>query len=289
MSVSATRFDEKLYLDQNPDLRAAMASGAVTSAFEHWITSGRLEGRPGSPLNAELAAEHYLGHAAPPAALRLRVHGDEILLNFIRNGQVIAGNVSRALPSDLVLVTDSRILDFGCGCGRVISLLKRLVPGQYFGTDIDRETIDWCATSMGDLGTFEVNGFWPPSRYPDSFFDLIFSISIFTHLPEDMQSAWLEELARIMKPGGCTILTVQGSWLFPRDHLSPIEAGKFDDSGFYYYKGDKTDGLPEFYRSTYHSEKYIRQHWSKFFDIERIIPRGVNNHQDIVVCRKYSV
>jgi SAM-dependent methyltransferase len=280
------RFDEQLYLAKNPDVRQVVERGLVTSAFEHWITSGRHEGRPGMPSSADFAAEQYLGHPAPPAPLRLRVHGDKVLLNFITNGQVIAGNIFRALPADIGLNPECCILDFGCGCGRVISFLRRLLPGQYFGTDIDPETVEWCATNMGNLGTFLVNDYWPPTRYPESFFDLIYSISIVTHLPEDMQLAWLEELSRVMKPGGCAIVTIHGDWLFPTAHFSKSEVEKFKESGFYYYKGDTTDGLPEFYRTTFHSEKYVRKAWGKFFDIEQIIPRGVNNHQDIVVCRK---
>jgi len=42
----------------------------------------------------------------------------------------------------------------------------------------------------------------PPMSYEDNMFDFVYSISIFTHLPEDMQFAWLQELQRITKPGG---------------------------------------------------------------------------------------
>jgi SAM-dependent methyltransferase len=139
---------------------------------------------------------------------------------------------------------------------------------------------------MNALETLSTNGAWPPANYPDSFFDSIYSISVFTHLPDDMQTAWLEELARVMKPGARAILTVHGEWLFPREYLPKREVEKFDQSGFYYHIGEKTEGLPEFYRTTFHSDRYVRAHWSKFFDIERIIPRGLNNQHDIVVCRK---
>jgi len=46
--------------------------------------------------------------------------------------------------------------------------------------------------------------------FEDGFFDLIFSVSIFTHLPEKMQIAWLEELRRASKPGALVLSSVHG-------------------------------------------------------------------------------
>ena len=286
-SASTTEhFDERLYLEQNPDVREAVRVGRLLSGFEHYILVGRRENRPGMPPDACAAAEQYIGHTAPPASLRLRVHGDDVLLNFITFGQVATGNILRSLPPDAGLDPDSRVLDFGCGCGRVISLLSKSLPGHIFGTDIDKEAIGWCRHNLSHLATFSCNVAWPPLGYADGHFDFIYSISIFTHLPEDMQTAWLQELGRVIKPGRYALITVHGEELFPAEHLAKSEIDKFADAGFYYHIGEATDGLPAFYRTTIHSERYIRTHWSKFFDIQRIIKRGVNNHQDIVVCRK---
>ena len=280
------RYDEALYLKCNPDVHKAVGSGQFLSGFEHYITLGRMEDRRGMPSDAAFAAEQHLNHKAPPAPLRQRVHGDSVLLNFIAAGQVIAGDILRAIPNDLRLSTESFLLDFGCGCGRVISFLRNSLPGRIFATDIDEEAIAWCQAHMSELADFSSNGAWPPLRFPAGHFDFIYSISIFTHLPEDMQIAWLEELSRVMKPGGHAFLTVQGEWLFPAGHLPQSEVDRFSETGFYYHPGELTDGLPEFYRTTFHSEDYIRTRWSKFFVIENIVRRGINNHQDIVICRK---
>ena len=51
----------------------------------------------------------------------------------------------------------------------------------------------------------------PPTDYPDLYFDIIYAISVFTHLNEDMQGRWLKELIRITAPGGHIIITVHGS------------------------------------------------------------------------------
>jgi SAM-dependent methyltransferase len=280
------RYDEALYLKCNPDVARSVANGRFLSGFEHYVSLGRKEDRKGMPSDAAFAAEQHLNHEAPPAPLRQRVHGDSVLLYFIAAGQVIAGDIVRALPRDLRLTRESVSLDFGCGCGRVVSFLKKSLPGSFFATDIDKEAISWCQVHMSELARFSSNDAWPPLRFQTGYFDFIYSISIFTHLPEDMQIAWLQELSRVMKPGGHAFLTVQGEWLFPAGHLPQSEVDRFSETGFYYHPGELTDGLPEFYRTTFHSENYIRTRWADFFDIENIVRRGINNHQDIVICRK---
>jgi hypothetical protein len=54
--------------------------------------------------------------------------------------------------------------------------------------------------------------------------------------------------------------------------------------GFYYSVGKGTDGLPDFYQTSFHSEDYIFNEWSRFYRIVRVIKRGIANYQDLVVC-----
>ena len=56
--------------------------------------------------------------------------------------------------------------------------------------------------------------------------------------------------------------------------------------GFYYQKGEVTDGLPEFYRTAYHTHAYIRREWSWHFEVVAIHPQGVSNHHNAVLVRK---
>ena len=152
---------------------------------------------------------------------------------------------------------------------------------KLFGTDIDEEAISWCQNHLSNLAKFSRNSEWPPSQFPSDFFDFVYSISIFTHLPQAMQFAWLDELSRITKPGGVLFLTTHGMELLPVK-----ENNDANKSGFYYYIGGGTDGLPEFYQTAYHSHEYIRDEWSKYFEIVSILSKHINLHQDLIVCRR---
>jgi SAM-dependent methyltransferase len=134
------------------------------------------------------------------------------------------------------------------------------------------------------VGEFAVNPADPPTQYADASFDLVYALSVFTHLPEAMQFAWLRELARITQPGGYLLLTTHGPSLF--DRLPESDRAAALGTGFAYIDAGGTDGLPDFYQTAFHTPEYVQDTWSEFFEIVEIVEQGVDNHQDIVVCRK---
>jgi cyclopropane fatty-acyl-phospholipid synthase-like methyltransferase len=217
----------------------------------------------------------------PPASLRKRVHGSEDQASFELVGKTVAQDLLEVIKPRLQLESQSNILDFGCGCGRIMSYFDK-GSASIYGTDIDAEAIAWCKGNLAGLASFTVNSEWPPLAFEDNFFDLIISISIFTHLPEDMQLAWLSELKRVAKPGALVLLSIHGEHLIPNDARGHKEQILRD--GHIYTKGAVTEGLPDFYQTTHHSEQYINKHWSEFFKIEGILTRRINNHQDLVLC-----
>jgi ubiquinone/menaquinone biosynthesis C-methylase UbiE len=179
------------------------------------------------------------------------------------------------------------ILDFGCGCGRIIRAFRSRLPAQMLhGTDIDPEAIDWLRNNYKGMAQFEVNPHMPPMAYTDNAFDLIYSISIFTHLPEDMQFAWLSELQRIAKPGAYLVLTTHGEKHFR--NLLGDEHVKITESGFFYRESGSalTEGLPTFYQTSYHAASYIRKEWQSYFDVVAIVPEGLDSWQDVIVLQK---
>lgn len=113
--------------------------------------------------------------------------------------------------SEHIELKDKKILDWGCGPGRVIRHLPNVIGNdcEYYGTDYNKQTINWCSKNLPGIH-FNCNDLEAKLPYPDNFFDAIYGISIFTHLSEQMHYDWYNELYRIVKPNGIMLLTTQG-------------------------------------------------------------------------------
>ena len=86
------------------------------------------------------------------------------------------------------------ICDWGCGCGRLIQAVHKVNPNlDLTGIDIDRDNIDWCQRNLPYAQFCDVPLF-PPTAFADGQFDLLFGISVFTHLTRRAFEAWRDEL-----------------------------------------------------------------------------------------------
>ncbi len=202
----------------------------------------------------------------PPALLRFRVSESTSEKNFVEIGEGCARIIeARCIENNVALHTGTQVLDFGCGCGRTIMWLMRDHPeANFYGCDVDSDAILWCRERLGG-GDFLANNALPPLPYDSAYFDVIYCFSVFTHLNESMQDAWLDELRRILKPSGILIITVHGrnaaSHLNSEDRLA-LEAG-----GILHKTSRKLKGfVPEWYQTTWHSRAYILSRLSRQFD-----------------------
>ena len=101
----------------------------------------------------------------------------------------------------------TRILDFGCGWGRVIRFFfKDTGCETLFGADVDPKMIDFCSKEM-HCGHYVLVKPEPPSEFRDCSIDLIYAFSVFTHLAESTAASWVSEFSRILRPGGILIAT----------------------------------------------------------------------------------
>jgi SAM-dependent methyltransferase len=114
------------------------------------------------------------------------------------------------------------ILDFGCGCGRVTRWWGSL-PGEIHGSDFNPTLVRWCRENL-PFGTFAVNGGEPPLDYADDSFDLVYAMSVLTHLPMETQRLWLDELARVGREW--VLVSIHGPPY--RVRLTPEEQRRFD-------------------------------------------------------------
>ncbi len=122
---------------------------------------------------------------------------------------------------------NKRILDWGCGPGRIIRHFPELVGNgcTYYGTDYNARSIAWCSENLPEI-KFNNNSLEAKLPYEDNFFDVIYGISIFTHLSATMHDEWYAELYRVLKPGGIMMLTTQGD-IF-KAKMTPAELEQYN-------------------------------------------------------------
>lgn len=119
------------------------------------------------------------------------------------------------------LEPESCVLDIGCGIGRLaVALTSQLAPkGQYEGLDIVPSGIEWCTENitarypnfrftLADVlnGEYNPAGRIAPTAYrlpyADATFDLVVLTSVFTHMLPAEKEHYVDEIARVLKPGG---------------------------------------------------------------------------------------
>lgn len=123
-----------------------------------------------------------------------------------------------------------QILDVGCGNGRLYQLFESpsMSSVQFTGIDISEKLIDLakktyptCTFTAGDMRILP---------YDDNFFDVVFSLVAFHHLPDrESQIQSLQEMKRVVKPGGKIILL---NWNAYSDWVKEkIAKGDYEDLG----------------------------------------------------------
>ena len=227
----------------------------------------------------------------PPARLRWRVQANATKSSYLERGGAHAQTIQdlcKTSARDFSSFTD--ILDFGSGCGRVIQNFRgRPDPCNLYATDIDPDLVSWGKDNLPGI-QWSVNGHKPPLPFGANSFDLIYGISVFSHLDEDFQHLWLRELQRVARPGATIILSVQGEYDMRWLRKDRSYSDEVDERGFLFITlatGKlKPDGFPDFYQTAYHTKRYVYDVWSAYFDIVDYVERGINDHQDAVVLRK---
>lgn len=139
------------------------------------------------------------------------------------------------------LKPDERVLDVGCGIGRMAVPLTRYLSdqGSYKGFDVFPEGIGWCQENItprcpnfrfqvADIKNKEYNpsGRFAASEYrfpyEDASFDFVLLTSVFTHLLPDEVENYLSEIGRVLAPGGRCLASF---FLLNEESLGLIRSG----------------------------------------------------------------
>ena len=249
-------------------LRLLDSLGLVGPAFRSYERLVAL--RPARRLVVE-------GPPLPPRRLMVRVAGTGDADWFLRSGRAGFDAIAAHAP----LTELQSVLDFGCGCGRVTRWWREF-NGAVAGSDVSGPAIEWCRANL-PFARFERNALAPPLAFADESFDLVYALSVFTHLTAELQLAWRDELRRVLRPGGRLLLTTHGRSYVPR--LTDAERARFEHGELVVRWADVAGTN---LCSAYHPEPYLRNTFADgfaFLELEAEGARG-NPTQDLVLLRK---
>jgi len=255
----------------------------------HLAVIGEVGGAPAARMTTVVRADIGSAVPVPPAQLIERVVGMPNAPYFLTSGLKSFTEFALSINRHRELSSLHRVLDWGCGCGRVsVHFLQLLdAPGlEWHGCDIDGEAVTWCAEHL-QPGRFVRVDPWPPTGFADGMFDVVIGFSVCTHLQRAAQAAWLAEIRRIIAPGGLFLTSTHGDYVAhfaPRDRAAELlRQGISDDT-----PDRRCDGIapPGYYRGVFQTRDYTVREWSKSFEILDYIERGMGNYQDLVVMRR---
>jgi SAM-dependent methyltransferase len=223
----------------------------------------------------------------PPFDLARRVMAiepEDAAETYRSHGDGVRNTIVSLLPGDWEF-SGKRVLEFGCGAGRVLSAFRtEAEAAEFWGCDIDRRSVEWIERNLVPPFRVFANP-EAPSRLPfeDGSVDLIYAISVFSHLAEGW-SGWLAELHRCLSSDGFLLVTFLGaasSETIAGEPWDPDRVGMnvlFPDQSW-------DHGGP----MVFVSEWWLRARWGRAFELERYVPAGDSSQQDWAVFRKRPV
>jgi SAM-dependent methyltransferase len=202
----------------------------------------------------------------PPPALAARVGSkrhEGAHSVYARVGGEARERILRLLPDDWSFA-GKRVLDFGCGSGRTLRrFLAEAEEAELVGCDVHAPSVDWVNANLSPVRAYQSRQ-WPPLPEADASFDLVWAISVFTHLT-DSWSSWLLELHRLLRPGGLLIATVAGPRVGSDLLGEPWEEDAIGMTVIRHWQ-DFDQGGP----IVVHSEWWLRGHWGRAFELSAI-------------------
>lgn len=189
-------------------------------------------------------------------------------LRYVQIGEAIRAALDRVLPPAWEWRGKS-VLDFGCGAGRTLRhFATEAQVAEFWGSDIDVESIRWLQENLDPPFRAVQSGVLPPLPFDDGSFDLVYCVSVFTHLADEW-AAWLLELRRVLRDDGLLIATFMGEGMSESISGEPWDESRIGMNTLRYGQPWGLGGP-----MVLHSPWWIRAHWGRLFGIERIESYG---------------
>ena len=254
--------------------------GLLPAAFFVWRT---LQTWTPSTIRKNRIARRKSRVPVPPDTLIFSSTATRDVEWFLRSGEAFAAALRSALlDAGRPIESFSRVLDFGCGSGRVVRQWAAVKGPAVFGCDYNPRSVAWNERNL-TFARFSQNSLEPPLPYEDGFFDFCYCVSVFTHLPESLQRPWIEELHRVVAPGGLLVLTLSGRGDFGR--LTEQERSAFENGELIVLEGALAGTNM---CAVFHPPEYVQREWSDLFSLVRQYPAGAKGspNQDLYVFER---
>jgi SAM-dependent methyltransferase len=281
-------------MSQQGDGKKGKSAGELPG-WRRWIRRARLL----APIEARAIGSDFIADAlqvvsgpavglpVPPARRRRAIARSSSREEFFKGGALAAAELLGALSRAGVCGTGlERWLDFGCGAGRLSWILSMSgAAASLTGVDVDEAAIHWCKRNLPD-GRFEVIPHDPPTSLSADGFDVVFAASVFTHFDERRQFGWLDEIRRILRPGGILLASTHRPELVRmRPELSGEQLSDLERGGFVYDAGRAgfNDG------AAFHSRAYLEESWTaRGFDLLSFEVERLFKLQDLSIWRRLA-
>lgn len=236
----------------------------------------------------------------PPSELQMRwngASGDELMIQ----SQAFYTHLKRQAAAHLTgPLSESRVLDYGCGWGRLTRFIARdLPPGSLCGCDPVAEILE-VARESGVAAHFARSEFVPERLPFEGRFDLIFAFSVFTHLSEDAHRSCLDAIGDALEPGGLAVVTIRPPAylnLSPqmaagRDQLGEHPLAALERPRYVFVPHPSEDSHPQFqggemtYGEALIPISYVHEHWTRDFELVDLELPLIDLHQVTLTLRK---
>ncbi len=182
----------------------------------------------------------------------------------------------------------ARFLNSAAAAGGSYGISATFRVFELAGSDANLKPIEWDRRNLPGI-EFSHNGLEPPLAYKDGSFDLIYALSVFTHIPLNWQRAWLDELRRTLRPGGYLLCTVMGdnyinSILNDQDRAALKRDGNFTMDAACPRLSYSSQVLGSW--DVYQTRDEIRKIFSQGFELLCYTTREASAGQDTLVLRK---
>lgn len=175
------------------------------------------------------------------------------LRDYLSDGWRTLIELNQALEAAGQRLSDRRsVLEFAAGHGRFTRHLVRHLPANALTvSDVVPGSVDFLRTQFGVKGFY--SEFEPERVTHAERHDLVFVLSLFSHLPEQTWGRWLRRLWAMVDRGGCLVITTHGLKCAERAQV------RWDERGYAFFASSESTAIDEMtYGTTYTSDAFVR-------------------------------